>query len=269
MKLTKKPKNPLYNHPAYCFVCGNEFLARFNVGDRAKVCTDPDHGCKKVIESFGNGKTRTKSCKDECCRSQYRAAASAQAMDQAIDESKFLLPDEFDKVIKETRKVGDPIGIALRFIAGTGCRLNEALLVRHSFFVLSGPLPKVRIPTLKRKGRPLRSVDLHDAVLVSEIREWIKKVKRSSRKNRDPDVFQMSSRSLQYHFSDILDRLKIKKDSCIHVLRHTRASQLVSAKVSWNYVRQQLGWSSLEMAGRYTHTNHEERMAISKSLPSM
>lgn len=254
----------MYRIPADCQVCGREFKARYNVGERAKVCTLPSHTCTRKEVTTSSGRTKIISCAKKCCRSQYRTSFSAQAMDQAIDNAKLLNQEEFESAIKETYRFRGVSGIALRFIAATGCRLGESILVRSKNLRVPGSICTIKIPTLKRIGRPVRTVDLHDKKLVAELQDWI-----ATLHGRNPLLFSIARRTLQAHFSRILSHLKIKKDSCIHILRHTRASQLVSAGASWNYIRQQMGWTNLEMAKIYTHVTEEERAAVARKLPRM
>jgi len=241
-----------YRIKATCVVCGKAFLARYNVGRRAKTCTQKSHVCKRVEK---DGKVIP--CQEKCCRSQYRAGAAVASMDNAIDPRKVLDPLEFDKVIKTTHRLPDPEGIAIRFLAATGCRLAEAFLVLKEDFL---PMPShrmsiVKIPTLKRRGqgRPRRSVYLDNGSdMVKELTAWIK-----GRKNGVP-LFQVARRTLQRTIEYILERIKPDREALAHIFRHTRASQLVAAGAPLTYVRQQLGWSSLEMCKIYAHTSEDE-----------
>lgn len=260
--MSKKNKSA-YRIPSTCHVCGNDFLGRYNLADRSKVCTPASHKCKRKVNTLEDGRRKIVPCETKCCRSRYRASASIQAMDQAIDDRKLLNQEEFNQVVKRSRRLRDPVGMAIRFIAGTGCRLGEALLVRAGDLRLNGSVSTVKIPTLKRGGRPVRTVDLHDPALVKELQAY------SSKMRGNLLLFDVGRRTIQEWFTKILKKLKLEKDSGIHLLRHTRASQLAAAGAPMNYVRQQLGWASLEMAKIYTHTSEDERTAIAKKLPTM
>lgn len=256
----KNGKNgSLYNQEAYCSVCDTKYLARYNMGKRAKVCTPPDHECQLQSTKRPNGTIKTIPCIERCCRSRDRSASSGQMMDQAIDERKLLDPAEFRKFMKEAHKLKDPVGIAIRFIAKTGGRLGEGLLVRVRDLDLHRKIPVVKIPTLKRGNRPLRTVDLQSAEIVKELKAWAK--------GKPPMdfLFPVPRRTLQRNVTKILKKLKLEKDSCVHLLRHTRATQLLTAGASWTYLRQQMGWSNLEMAKIYTHTGDQERLELVSS----
>jgi molybdate transport system regulatory protein len=245
----------LYTVPATCHVCSRRFMARYNVGSRAKVCTSPGHACKKGDKKVkGDQKI---PCVEKCCRSRYARSASSAAMDNAIDPKKVLSDSEFKQVVAETRKTKDLLSIALRFIAATGCRLGEALLVRmRDVDFRRGNLSVVKIPTLKRGGRPIRSVFLrNDHWMIAELRFILSVLKdRKSSKM----LFPVARRSLQRRLEGILEKYKPDREGLIHIFRHTRASQLVKAGVPMNTIRQQLGWSSIELLKIYAHSGEDE-----------
>lgn len=244
----------LYTVPANCHVCGDKFMARYNVGDRARVCTAPSHKCKREEKILAGGKRKVIQCVEGCCRSKYSRSASASAMDNAIDPRKVLSEEEFNGVIKDSKKVDGLLGACIRFIAVTGCRLREAGLVycRNVSF-LPGKFSVVKIPTLKRGGRPVRSVHLWN-------RHWMVSELKTILKGKSPNdlLFPVAARTLQREVEKILEKRKPDREGLVHIFRHTRASQLVKAGSPLNYVRQQLGWSSLEMAKIYAHTDEEE-----------
>lgn len=243
----------LYTVPAICHCCSRKFLARYNVGGRAKVCTPPSHICKKGDKKVkGDQKI---PCVEKCCRSRYARSESSSAMDNAIDPKKVLNDEEFKKVVAETRKTKDLLSSTLRFIAATGCRLGEALLVRRQDVDLrSGKLSVVKVPTLKRGGRPIRSVYLRNRHwVVPEIRALL------NGHGKPADLlFPVARRSLQRRLEAILEKFKPDREGLVHIFRHTRASQMIAAGADWQMVRQALGWASLEMAKRYVHTGEDK-----------
>lgn len=249
-----------YTVKATCHICGKAFMARYNVKGRAKVCTRKEHVCKRKVEKRPGQKDKVISCVENCCRSQYRRGAATMSMDGAIDPRKVLSPDEFKRAWALMNRLQGDERMTLRFIATTGCRLGEAFLVRQGAISWA---PKadyftVRIPTLKRKGHPVRSVHVkNDSEFARDFKVWVKNIK-----DGEP-LFTIPRRSLQAALEKVLDQVKVDRDGLVHILRHTRASQLVRAGADLNYVRQQLGWSSLEMAKIYTHTDSDQ---ISKVL---
>lgn len=229
-------------------------MARYNVGDRARVCTPPSHKCKREERVLVGGKRKIVPCVDECCRSKYAKSASASTMDSAIDSRKVLSEEEFNGVVKDSKKVPGLLGSCIRFIASTGCRLRESLLVRaRDVLFQPGKFSIVKIPTLKRGGRPVRSVHLGN-------RHWMALEVKSIVKGLKPNdfIFTVAARTLQREVEKILEKRKPDREGLVHIFRHTRASQLVKAGAPLNYVRQQLGWSSLEMAKIYAHTDEDE-----------
>lgn len=243
---TPPEADPDYNHAATCHVCGSDYMARFNVGGRARVCTPPSHRC---VSETKNG--RRVACSQKCCKSQWERGASAQFLDGAIDPRKVLTDAEFKIMLKETKSLRPIIGSAIRFIAATGCRLREALLLRREDVdVMDGMLSIVRIPTLKRAGRPKRRVDLRNkSAAMRELAQICSKLQPQE------VIFKAAPRTIQAKLEVILDKIKPDRASLVHLLRHTHASQLIARGADWNYVRARLGWSSLEMAKVYAHTD--------------
>lgn len=255
--LKTNPATEEYCVKSRCHVCGKKYMARYNLNRRAKTCTPKSHKCKPGKK--GNKKV---SCKKRCCRSQYAKAASAY-MDTAIDSRKLLTDAEFEEFIRETRKIKEPYGIALRFIGFTGVRVSEALLIRVSALRLEEKLPAVRVATLKREGRPVRTVHFHSKGMVSDLNKHIQEASQKA------PLFDCAKRSLQRYAERILRTLGLrdKKEGVAHLLRHTRASQLAARGFGWDYIRQQLGWSSLEMARVYGHSDLKTIMKLGKNLP--
>ena len=173
-KKTTKKENGEYRVPAVCHICGNKFLARYNCGkNRAKTCTKPIHKCKR-----GTKNGRRMSCLEGCCRSKYYRGLSQIGTSSSIDSRKFLNDKEFKKTVSATKKLDDPKGITLRFIIETGCRLGESLLVRKKHVEWKdGPLSVIRMPTLKKSGRPIMPVHLDNQEdFAKELRKWVKKL---------------------------------------------------------------------------------------------
>lgn len=257
------PKN-LYTVAAVCSVCSKKFMARVNIGKKAKTCTPPDHVCRRKVLKRAGLADKVVSCVESCCRSRYRKGAMSVAMDNTIDPRKVLSDDEFEKVWKATKRLQDPEGMTLRFIAKTGCRLGEALLVRkEAFFWQDGPRSIVKIPTLKKKdkGRPPRSVHIKNKdEFTPELRSWWKETRPGE------PVFLVARRTLQRALEKILEKVKPERESLIHILRHTRASQLLAAGASPAYVRHQMGWSSIELAKIYAHVQEDELDAVFANL---
>jgi integrase len=246
-----------------CYICSKIFYPPPNLVRRAKVCTPTSHECqKKVIERL-DGRKKVMPCTAKCCRSRYRASAAISLMDQAIDARKLLTDEEFVRVIRETYKMNGLVGYAIRFIAVTGCRVGETALVRREDARVDEDPPVVKIPTLKRGGRPVRTVDLHDLAFVKELRHVLVACLPGAA------IFPIPKRTLQDRWSRMVGALEISKDTGIHVLRHTRASQLVEAGASLTYVRSQLGWSTITMAGIYAHTSKKARQKIMEKMQTV
>lgn len=253
--MAKKPKGKGdYRIPAKCRVCGNAFMSRYNVGKRARACTPPSHECK-----LGEKNGRKVSCVEGCCRSRYYRGAMSAAAGTSIDTRKLLTESEYKKTLVASKKLEPLYGVTIRFILATGCRLGEALVVRKEHIDWrDSPLSIVRIPTLKKVGHPELPVLFESkGEFAKELRRWADKFKPAD------ELFPVSRRTLQRVFERILDRIKPDRTSLIHILRHTRASQLVKAGLPPAVIREQMRWSSIELLRVYSHSTEDE---VAKAL---
>jgi integrase len=248
-------KRSEYRVPSKCRVCGKSFMARYNVADRARVCTPPTHKCRPGTK---NGKKTM--CLDACCRSKYRRGVAA-AVGSAIDSRKFLNDAEFKKFTAEAARLKDPKGIAVRFIVETGCRLGESLLVRKEHLEFkAGDLSVIRIPTLKKAGHPEMPVYVMNGAFTKDLQKWSEKLGPSDA------LFDVGRRTLQRVFERILDGIKPDRASLVHLLRHTRASRLSASGLDPNTIREQMRWASIELLKVYSHTTEEK---VAKALKRM
>jgi integrase len=257
MPKKKNEGDPNYCVKAVCHVCSKRFLARYNMLGRAKTCTPKDHVCERKTVKIPGRRDKLITCTTKCCRSQYYKG-SAAAMTATIDSRKFLNNAEYTRTLKESRELGDPYGIAIRFTLETGCRCGETLLVRKSHLDLRpGPLSTIRMPTLKKAGHPELPVDLDNkGAFAKELLVWIRNLKSSDL------LFPIAKRTFQRAFERILDKVKPDRASLVHIMRHTRASRLIAAGFDLNYVRKQLRWSSIELAKIYVHTEEEKVVGL-------
>lgn len=239
-----------YTYKTTCWICGKQFMARYNLGKKAKTCTPPTHKCKR---SKKNGKTIV--CVEKCCRSRYRASASQAAMDNAIDPRKVLSKTEFFEAIRKSEGLPEDRRVGIQFVAYTGCRLGEALLVRvKDILWQTGSFSIVKIPTLKRRdARPQRSVHIDNKSQFAKVlRAW------AGRRPKESVLIPVHRRTLQRAAEEILKKVKPDRESLVHIFRHTRASRLIGSGARLNYVRQQLGWQSLELLKIYDHSEEDE-----------
>jgi len=183
-------------------------------------------------------------------------------MDNAIDTRKVLSTEEFESFERVVKKLENPAKITLLFIAETGCRIGEALLLRpEDVQFLKEGRPFVRIQTLKRDGHPVRSVHLdRQSEFYQELRSW------TATQKKGEALFPIPKRTLQSIMKKILKRVKPDREGLVHILRHTRASRLSQFGAKWEYIQQQLGWSSLDMARIYAHTQDEEIEKVFQSM---
>jgi integrase len=257
-----KDKGNKYTVPANCHVCSKKFMARYNVGDRAKVCTPPSHKCKRKTIYIPGHKDRLVVCIEKCCRSKYYKGAASAATSASLDSRKFLNDSEYTKTISETKKLPNPFGIGVRFTLEVGCRLGETLLVRKRHVEFKeGPLSIVRIPTLKNTGHPLLPVHIDNkGKFIVELREFVKNLKPND------FLFSVARRTFQRTFERLLDKVKPDRSSLVHILRHTRASRLVASGLDPNTIRQEMRWKSIELLKVYSHTTEGEVATAFKKI---
>lgn len=185
-------------------------------------------------------------------------------MDIAIDSRSVLSEEEFSKAIELALGIQDrEKRAAVIFLALTGCRLGEALLVTHGDFAWKdGVYSVVEIPTLKRVGRPRRKVHVvnHGAATRALFDYW------DSVTDREGPLFTLSRRTLQLEVEKILSQVKPDRVGLAHIFRHTHASRLIAAGADLTYVRQQMGWANIEMSKRYVHTPEERIEEVLRRL---
>ncbi len=217
-------------------------MARYNVASRAKVCTSKSHKCRKGMKDGCRV-----SCLNGCCRSKYYRDLSLVPIDVAINPKYVLDKGRFEQMWKASKKVQNPEGITIRFIALTGCRLDESSRITpNDLKWKKGPLSSVSITNIRKFGRPSREVHLHNAdEFTKELRAWVKGM------SRNKPLFPVVRRTLRRVFERILKPIKPDCTNVAHILRHTRANQLIVMGLKWSEVRQQLDWPNLEMEKRY------------------
>jgi len=184
-------------------------------------------------------------------------------MDSPIDPRRYLNNKEFKSVVGASRQLHAPLGLAIRFIAATGVRIGEALLIRFDDLLLDEVIPQVLVPTMKRNGRPRRAIHLYDEAFVEELRQW------RTQKDRHASLIDCGRRTLQRAFADLKANLNLRKLGGIHILRHTRVSQLVNAGLPYNYIRFQLGWTRIEPLVTYDHRDLATIEHLAVSIPKL
>lgn len=222
---------------ARCTVCRSEYIPRYNLGKRARVC--PRKNCKLQYSRRGI------------------------SLDSNLDRRKFFSEGEFLRFVLASYGTPNPAGVALRLIAATGMRVGEAILLQVKNVHPEKAIPFVEVPTLKRVGHPIRNVHLHDRGMIEELKNWI------SGKPKETLLFPCTRRLIQLYFSRISKKLEFEKEGAVHVLRHTRASQLIEAGFSWKYIQEQLGWVNLNMASNYIGSDRNQIAECAENLPSV
>lgn len=144
-------------------------------------------------------------------------------------------------------------------IYSTGIRINEAINLKitdidkysKSIFVKNG------------KGKKDRYVILSDKIL-KLLREYYTEYR--------PKVYlfqnelteeQLSERSIQIVFGQVVKLCRLNKSATIHTLRHSFATHLLESGVNIRHIQELLGHSDLNTTMRYTHVRSEALKQVS------
>lgn len=138
-------------------------------------------------------------------------------------------------------------------IYSTGIRINEAIHIKitdidkysKTIFIKNG------------KGKKDRYVVLSDKILMFLREYYIEyrpKVYLFENELKDE---QLSERSIQIVFSQVVKQCRLNKTATIHTLRHSFATHLLESGVNIRHIQELLGHSDLNTTMRYTHVRSE------------
>ena len=138
----------------------------------------------------------------------------------------------------------------------TGARIGEILLIRDDTDIDFRD-NSIRIKTLKQKKDKVRTVFISDK-LIAEISRFLMEYPELRGK-----LFQISKRTVQKYFSDMCKKANIPPEkSHIHILRHTRAIELIKHNVPLHHVKALLGHSSILTTSVYLNVYQKELKEI-------
>ena len=152
--------------------------------------------------------------------------------------------------------------------------LSESEIGRLLEAGLTGPLRRTisRYQNRPRKDGPFKpaNIPLHKQAELAELKAW-----RAHRTVTDSDVVVYIPDSMLENFNDDLQAAGIeKKDASgrtldLHALRHTCATQLVSAGVDPETIRALMRHSSIMQTGMYLHADKKLMATAMATLPDI
>ncbi|HDL89661.1 MAG TPA: site-specific integrase [Thermodesulforhabdus norvegica] len=146
--------------------------------------------------------------------------------------------------------------LVLRF---TGARISEVLQIKDNEDI-NFRTAEIRMPTLKRKKGMIRTVFVPSEV-VAEIATYLAEYPHMRGK-----IFALKHQNFRSRFVDIALRAGIPRDLAHpHVLRHTRAIEMLRAGVPVTVVQDQLGHAYLSTTAVYLKISGAEARQILKS----
>jgi integrase/recombinase XerD len=168
-----------------------------------------------------------------------------------------LSREEIELILKKTTSLKYRAIFSL--IYSTGIRINEAINLkitdidkyRKTVFIKNG------------KGKKDRYAVLSDKILTF-LREYYveyrPKVYLFENELKDE---QLSERSIQIVFSQVVKQCRLNKTATIHTLRHSFATHLLESGVNIRHIQELLGHNDLNTTMRYTHVRSEALKQVS------
>lgn len=180
----------------------------------------------------------------------------------------YLSPDQLDKLTESFleyyeeseryRKARGRLWIVYLFLRYTGARLNEVLGINDTTDI-DFRNNEVKIATLKQKKQIFRIVPIHTKA-ISELMLYLSQYPYMKGK-----IFKITDRGFQLGFKNVCQIAKIPLElSHPHILRHTRAIELLRSGVPVTIVKDLLGHSSLNTTAIYLRMSAQESKMILK-----
>jgi integrase len=180
----------------------------------------------------------------------------------------YLSPDQLDKLTESFleyyeeseryRKARGRLWIVYLFLRYTGARLNEVLGINDTTDI-DFRNNEVKIATLKQKKQIFRIVPIHTKA-ISELMLYLSQYPYMKGK-----IFKITDRGFQLGFKNVCQIAKIPLElSHPHILRHTRAIELLRSGVPVTIVKDLLGHSSLNTTAIYLRMSAQESKMVLK-----
>jgi molybdate transport system regulatory protein len=180
----------------------------------------------------------------------------------------YLSPEQLDRLtdcflnyyeeIERYRKARGRLWVIYLFLRYTGARLNEVLHINDTTDI-DFRNSEIRVITLKQRKKSLRIVPIHTKA-ISELMIYL-----SQYPDMKGKIFALTGRAFQLAFKTVCQRAKIPQQlSHPHILRHTRAIELLRSGVPVTIVQDLLGHSSLNTTAIYLRMSSQEAKMILK-----
>ena len=142
--------------------------------------------------------------------------------------------------------------ILFMILRETGCRISEMLLLDDSNDIDFRD-NSIRMRTLKQKTEKYRAVFISDR-LVAEITRFL--MTYPEMKGR---LFHIKKRAIQKYFVQMCKLANIPKEKAhVHILRHSKAIEMLRNNIPLHHVRKLLGHSSLLTTSIYLNVYDSE-----------
>lgn len=174
-----------------------------------------------------------------------------------------LSREEVVQIIKSTKSL--KYRTIFTLIYSAGLRISEAMTLKISDVSKTNRTIFIK----KGKGKKDRYVMLSEKLL-GYLREYFLAYRPSEYLfENELEGGPLDERSVQYVFSDVVRRTKIKKKVSVHTLRHSFATHLVEKGVDIRHVQELLGHSSILTTMRYTHVENKILREVKSPLDSL
>ncbi|PMP92696.1 MAG: site-specific integrase [Desulfurella sp.] len=181
----------------------------------------------------------------------YKTAKIEYLSEEQLNTLTQAFMDYYDKSIKY-RKARGKYWLTYLFLRFTGARLNEVLSINDNTDV-DFRNSEVKLVTLKQRNKTFRIVPLPNQV-ISELATYL--AQYPSEKGK---VFKILDCNFRRRFYLIGEKAGLPKNlSHPHILRHTRAIELLRAGVPVTAVQALLGHSSLTTTAIYLRLSGQE-----------
>ncbi len=188
-----------------------------------------------------------------------------------------LSEEEVVEFLQLADTLAGSIPMALRLMLCTGLRVSEACALDWDDVVITGRRPLVAVR--EGKGNNPRDVDL-DADGVALLRalqgkrpragpvfEWEYTLQGGAFDDRPTEVGRLQPYVIRRELQAAREAAQTLQGVTPHVLRHTRATDLLDSGFALPYIRELLGHRSAEVINRYLHTRPNVMAAAMKNTP--
>ncbi len=178
-----------------------------------------------------------------------------------LTRDKYLVGSEVKKLLEAAKDVEYYI---LFLAANTGVRPSELNQIKVQDINYDEGYIKVR--TIKQKKG---QIVMRDVIVNKEFLEVVKKYIRKEGYKPQSRLFEFSRQWLWEIFKKMANKAGLNPKYTLYSLRHYRAITLLEETKDLEYVRSQLGHSSISVTGQYLHTLPEKIEKYRKSVKTV